>query len=84
VAPPKALYPEPDRQEASSIPGSSAPEFKYGRKKICRHSADHQQAWSGGGLSRRFTLVILRVQVSENEEYTGMQWVYVASLAMPT
>ncbi|KAI0004327.1 hypothetical protein BJV74DRAFT_441299 [Russula compacta] len=82
--PRKAPSPEPDRQEAPSIPGSSVPEFKCGHSKIRRHVADHQYPWSSGGLSRRFTLVILRVQVSEHGEYTEMQWVYVASLAMTT
>ncbi|KAI0283271.1 hypothetical protein BGY98DRAFT_717163 [Russula aff. rugulosa BPL654] len=74
VAPPRRHPPpEPDRQEAPSIPGSSVPDFKCGRRKIRRHVADHQYPWSSGGLSRRFTLVILRVQVSEHGEYTEMQ-----------
>ena len=81
VAPRRHPPPEPDRQEASSIAGSSVPDFKCGRSKIRRHVADHQYPWSSGGLSRRFTLVILRVQVSEHGEYTEMQRVYVASLA---
>ena len=62
------------REAASPISGA-------GRRKIRRDVADHQYPWSSGGLGRRFTLVILRVQVSEHGEYTEMQRVYVASLA---
>jgi hypothetical protein len=54
----------PDRQEASSIPGNSAAEFKCGHRQNSQAlslTADHQYPWSSGGLSRRFTLVILRV-----------------------
>src|SRR5258708_6693574 len=59
VAPRRYHLPEPDRQEACSIPGSSVPELKCGRSKIRWHVADHQYPWSSGGLSRRFTLVII-------------------------
>jgi hypothetical protein len=62
------------REAASPISGADC-------SQIRRHVADHQYPWSSGGLSRRFTLVILRVQVSEHGEYTEMQRVYVASLA---
>jgi len=75
----------PDRQEASSIPGSSVPEFKCGHRT-------NSQALSLIISSRRAAAVSAAgslwsyygVQVSEDWEYTKMQWVYVASLTVTT
>jgi hypothetical protein len=58
-----------------SLIGKKPPQFREAGSpsSIRRHVADHQYPWSSGGLSRRFTLVILRVQVSGHGKYTEMQ-----------
>jgi hypothetical protein len=88
--PRRAPIPEPARLIGRKPPqfGETAPPSSSAdTDKIHRHGRRAliiSARGSSGGLSRRITLVILRVQVSEHWEDTEMQWVYVASLTMST
>jgi len=75
----------PDRQEASSIPGSSVPEFKGGHRTNSQALSLIISSRGAAAVSAAGSLwSYYGVQVSEHWEYTEMQWVYVASLTMTT